>query len=633
MPILSTIGRRHWRVRVLLATIYIVLTVGAAAMVYPFLLMMAGSTKSAVDGTEWRLVPGFLTDRTALYRKYLEGLFNESLVMMNAAYGTAWPSFQAAEFRPPNAAWAAEWKAFIESPECPPYSYSVGFLATPVSWKVTPEYLRAFKAEARTEFQDEIHRLNRVWNTEFSDWNTFYVDPGDYILRRVRPGAGALDTALTAFKARQPAGVRYYFSAEGYFKTAFLMPYYGRDLAAYNRVHGTQWISWDQVHLSSSLPEGEKERSEWNEFTGGILNLLWLCPEPAAAPPYRDFLRAKYGGIEAVNRLYRTHYADLDAVPLVEGIPEQSMVLSDWETFVQGWHDPVQGRAYRLPPEWIRICSVDFLFREHLRRHYATVEKLNARFGTTFASWEDVLPPQRDLHGLFFLDNVSKLRREFVALNYRTVADYLLVHGRAMRNTLIYCGLAVLCALIFNPMAAYALSRFRPPFTHSVLLFLMMTMAFPPMVAQIPVFLMMREFGLLNTFWALILPGLASGYSIFLLKGFFDSQPRELYESASLDGAGEVRIFWIIAMGLSKPILAVIALHAFTAAYANFMMALLICQDQSMWTLMPWLFQLQQRCNVGVVYASLLVAAIPSVLAFLLCQRYILRGIVVPVEK
>ena len=69
---------------------------------------------------------------------------------------------------------------------------------------------------------------------------------------------------------------------------------------------------------------------------------------------------------------------------------------------------------------------------------------------------------------------------------------------------------------------------------------------------------------------------MASGCSIFLLKGFFDSLPKELYESAEMDGAGEFRIFWQITMSLSQPILAVIALNAFTHAYANFMFALLI---------------------------------------------------------
>ena len=144
---------------------------------------------------------------------------------------------------------------------------------------------------------------------------------------------------------------------------------------------------------------------------------------------------------------------------------------------------------------------------------------------------------------------------------------------------------------------------------------------------------MLREFALLNTFWALILPGLANGYSIFLLKGFFDSLPRELYESAQIDGAGEFRIFWQITMSLSQPILAVIGLQAFTAAYSNFIMALLICQDENMWTLMPWLYQLQQRSGEGVIFASLIVAALPTFLIFVFAQNVIMRGIVVPVEK
>ena len=184
-----------------------------------------------------------------------------------------------------------------------------------------------------------------------------------------------------------------------------------------------------------------------------------------------------------------------------------------------------------------------------------------------------------------------------------------------------------------NPLAAYALSRGRLRCGTQVLFFLMLTMAFPHMVTQIPVFVLLREFGLLNTFAALLLPGMASGYSIFLLKGFFDSLPQELYESARIDGAGEWPLFWQLTMRLSTPILSVIALQAFTVAYANFMYALLICQDPKMWTLMVWLYQLQQRSGAGVTQASLLLAAIPTLLVFLACQRVLLRGIVVPVEK
>jgi multiple sugar transport system permease protein len=126
---------------------------------------------------------------------------------------------------------------------------------------------------------------------------------------------------------------------------------------------------------------------------------------------------------------------------------------------------------------------------------------------------------------------------------------------------------------------------------------------------------------------------MANGYAVFLLKCFFDSLPRELYEAADIDGASEWNKFWMITMNLSKPILAVIALGAFNAAYANFMFAFILCQDREMWTLMVWLYQLQQFSSQSVVFASLLIAAIPTLLVFVLCQNVIMRGIVVPTEK
>ncbi|MDD5597154.1 MAG: ABC transporter permease subunit, partial [Victivallaceae bacterium] len=312
--------------------------------------------------------------------------------------------------------------------------------------------------------------------------------------------------------------------------------------------------------------------------------------------------------------------------------PQFGMALADWDAFAQGWKAP-DGKLYQLPAEMINIYGIDFLFQDYLKNKYKTIAEANTALQAGFKSWADIFPPQRDFNYLNFQKRTGALRWEYVRRNYISVIEYIVLHGRGIFNTLVYCSLAVLMALIVNPLAAYALSRYRPPSAYKVLLFLMLTMAFPPMVTQIPVFLMLREFNLLNSFFALILPGIANGYSIFLLKGFFDSLPQELYESAELDGAGEFRIFWQITMSLSKPILAVIGLNAFTLAYSNFMMALLICQDQKMWTLMPWLYQLQQNGSQGVIFASLVIAAIPTFLIFVFCQNIIMRGIVVPVEK
>lgn len=294
---------------------------------------------------------------------------------------------------------------------------------------------------------------------------------------------------------------------------------------------------------------------------------------------------------------------------------------------------------------------------------------------------------EADRHDL--MQNVGYWRWEMTRRNYLHVLDFILLHGNGIKNTVIYCVLAIGAALLINPLAAYALSRYKPPSTYKILLFFMATMAFPGEVTMIPAFLLLKRFpfwpllgglgtfmgvlwflnrtarrlpetlrmtsalvlalvvgvwlvpaimhrshlSLLNTFWALILPGAAQVFFIFLLKGFFDSLPRELYESADIDGAGEWTKFWTITMNLSQPILAVIALNAFVAAYSAFMMALIIIPDPDMWTLMVWIFQLQSGAHQSVLYASLVITAIPTFLVFAFCQNIIIRGIVVPVEK
>jgi ABC-type glycerol-3-phosphate transport system permease component len=179
------------------------------------------------------------------------------------------------------------------------------------------------------------------------------------------------------------------------------------------------------------------------------------------------------------------------------------------------------------------------------------------------------------------------------------------------------------------------LSRFQPRQTYQILIFFLATMAFPSMVAAIPAFLLLRDLGLLNTYSALILPGLANGYSIFLLKGFFDSLPMELYEAAAIDGASELCKFFQITLPLSAPILAVVALNSFLSSYGQFMWALIVCQKEEMWTLMVWMMQFYNNTR-GAPFlstAGLVLASIPTLCVFLFCQRIILRGIIIPSMK
>lgn len=231
------------------------------------------------------------------------------------------------------------------------------------------------------------------------------------------------------------------------------------------------------------------------------------------------------------------------------------------------------------------------------------------------------------------LKTESAVKRDFTLRNYSYVVDYILLNGRTVWNTVLFCLLAILTQLIVNPLAAYALSRYPIRASGRILIFLLATMAFPAEVALIPSFLLLKDLGLLNTFAALVLPTAASGYMIFLLKGFFDSLPLELYEAGQLDGAKEFTMLRKITLPLSRPVLGYLALLAFMGAYGTFIYAFLVVQDQRMWTLMVWIYQLQSIAPKAVMMAAITFAALPTLIVFLFAQRVIMRGIVLPGER
>jgi multiple sugar transport system permease protein len=140
---------------------------------------------------------------------------------------------------------------------------------------------------------------------------------------------------------------------------------------------------------------------------------------------------------------------------------------------------------------------------------------------------------------------------------------------------------------------------------------------------------------LLNTFAALVLPGAANGMTIFMLKGFFDSLPQELYEAAAIDGAPEWMVFLYISLPLVKPILAVSLLSAFILYYNGWEWAIIVCQDPSIWTISVWTYQFYQTMSATpwVTMAAFIINSIPVLIVFLLCQKIILRGIILPSMK
>jgi multiple sugar transport system permease protein len=377
---------------------------------------------------------------------------------------------------------------------------------------------------------------------------------------------------------------------------------------------------------------------------------------------YQDYVMNKYGSVEAVNKAYIEQNLVMQTIQP----PAERFAVARWDPAGdQKWKDWIAFKE-TLGPEFRIPVSLKGQWVRHLRSKYnnqfdrvpATTkadtkrfedvpmnaeeaefkaflaEKLPARYRETNPEklWGGELP-QTGYDLARMTADEPQLKKSYSFGNFSFILDYILLHGRAVWNTFVFCLLAVLTHLIVNPLAAYALSRYKLPATGKILLFLLATMAFPAEVTMIPGFLLLRDLGLLNTFAALVLPTAASGYSIYLLKGFFDSLPRDLYENAEIEGAKEPTMMFRITLPLSKPVMAVIALTSFMAAYSAFMFAFLVAQDERMWTMTVWIYQLQARAPKAVMMAALTLAAIPTLLVFLAAQRVILRGIILPGEK
>jgi multiple sugar transport system permease protein len=384
---------------------------------------------------------------------------------------------------------------------------------------------------------------------------------------------------------------------------------------------------------------------------------------------YRDWLRQKFNGdIDAYNKAYVEEQTTFDTVIT----PAELLERPDWKPKPGArWYDWVSFKA-TLPAEFRVPILARQLFQTFLKSKYrnafdqvpADIKGQAAAFeqvemptsGALLDEFEKTALPSRyraqtvderwalasggapvpveafERHVL--TTNRDQVKGEMSGRNFRFVLSYIALHGRALWNTIIFCGLLILVQLIVNPLAAYALSRYPIKASGKILLFLLATMAFPAEVAMIPSFLLLKGLGLLNTFAALVLPAAASGYMIFLLKGFFDSLPQELFEAGQIDGAKETTLMMRVAFPLSKPVLGYMALLAFMAAYGSFLYAFLVAQDQKMWTLMVYIYQLQvSGAPRALLMAALTLAALPTLIVFLLCQRVIMRGIVLPGER
>jgi multiple sugar transport system permease protein len=200
---------------------------------------------------------------------------------------------------------------------------------------------------------------------------------------------------------------------------------------------------------------------------------------------------------------------------------------------------------------------------------------------------------------------------------------------RYMFNSFFVSATVTLIALFFHSMAAYALARLRFPGRELIFRLIFATLLVSLPVILVPLFVLVRAMGMLNTYAGLIIPAIFHAFGIFLLRQFYLSIPDELEEAAILDGAGYWRVYANIILPLSRPILAALAVFFFLANWNSFLWPLTITSDQNLWVVQTGIvsFQTQYSSAQNYIMAASVVVAMPTMLLFFIFQRQLVESI------
>lgn len=215
--------------------------------------------------------------------------------------------------------------------------------------------------------------------------------------------------------------------------------------------------------------------------------------------------------------------------------------------------------------------------------------------------------------------------------NYRFVLFHpTLPISRFFINTVFVTVVVVICQILICSLAAYAFARIKFKGRQTTFALFLGAMMFAGPVTQIPVFLMLRGAGWLDTYWALIVPGVSSSYAIFLLKSFFEQIPKELDEAARLDGANDLTVYWRVVMPLSRAVLATAGAFAFFATWTDFFNPMVFTNSTSMRTLEVGLSVFKNsygQTNWPLQMTAAVIVLLPLIFVFLFTQRYFTKGI------
>lgn len=201
--------------------------------------------------------------------------------------------------------------------------------------------------------------------------------------------------------------------------------------------------------------------------------------------------------------------------------------------------------------------------------------------------------------------------------------------GRYLINSLLVAGAITVLSLVFNLMAGYAFAKLRFGGRERLFQALLGALVIPAQVAMLPLFLLLKYLGLVNSYAGVVVPAMATVFGIFLVRQFTRSIPDELLEAARIDGAGEWRIFAQIVLPLLKPLVVTLAIFTFLAAWNDFMWPLIVLTGQEHYTLPIGLASLAREHSQDseLMMAGAVVTTLPVLLLFLAMQRYYLQGL------
>ncbi|MEP6691764.1 MAG: carbohydrate ABC transporter permease [Gemmatimonadaceae bacterium] len=214
--------------------------------------------------------------------------------------------------------------------------------------------------------------------------------------------------------------------------------------------------------------------------------------------------------------------------------------------------------------------------------------------------------------------------------HYRTLFSKLNL-GRYLINSAFVAVMVTTLSLVINSLAGYALAKLRFKGRDRLFGTLATGLVIPVQVAMLPLFLILKAEGLINTYWGVIIPGLASIFGIFLIRQYALAIPDDLLDAARIDGASELRVYRSVVLPVIAPILATLAIWTFLATWNDFMWPLIVLSDERRFTLPVALANLsgEHVQDTELMMAGSVVTIIPVLIAFLALQRYYVAGIMV----